>query len=127
MKIINTGIDIIEIERIRKAVDKNNKFLNKIFTNREKEYFMPKENNTSHIAGAFAAKEAVSKALGTGFCGVAWREIEIIRDSFGKPEVQLWGNAMDRALKAGIRKIHISISHSRDYAAAVAIAEGDEL
>lgn len=125
MAIINTGIDIIEIERIKNAVERSSKFLDKVFTHDENSYFKSRNNSVCHIAGTFAAKEAVSKALGTGFSVFGWKDIEVKRDSKGKPFVSLHGHAKELAFSAGIICIHISISHSRDYAVAVAVAEGD--
>jgi holo-[acyl-carrier protein] synthase len=124
MGIIGIGIDIIEIKRIQKAAARP-KFLDIIFTEDERKYFNSRNNNICHIAGTFAAKEAVSKALGTGFKSIGWREIEILRGALGEPEVHLMGSAKVLAQKKGIEKMHISISHSRDFAVSAAIAEGD--
>lgn len=121
----NTGIDIIEIERIKNAVSKRPRFMEKIFTEEEREYFSLRGNNICHIAGTFAAKEAVSKALGTGINRFDWNDIEIRRDKNGKPEAFLYGNAAGIAENKGIKHIHISISHSRDFAIAFAVAEGE--
>lgn len=125
MAILGTGIDIIEIQRIKKAVDRNGKFLNKVFTSGESDYFDSRRNNPCHIAGAFAAKEAVLKALGTGLRDIDWKDIEILRDTLGKPHVALYNSALVLASNLGIKNIHISISHSRDYAVAHAVAEGE--
>lgn len=124
MMILGTGIDIIEIERIKNAINRNNKFLEKVFTSEEINYFISRNNNPCHIAGAFAAKEAVLKVLGTGLRDMEWRDIEIIRDSLGKPAVLLHRGAAHIAEEKGIKSVYISISHSRDYAIAQAIAEG---
>ncbi|RKD25330.1 holo-[acyl-carrier-protein] synthase [Caminicella sporogenes DSM 14501] len=114
------GIDIIEINRIYNAVKKE-RFLEKIFTDREIEYFKKINYNINTIAGSFAAKEAVAKALGTGIRGFRWIDIEIIRNKLGKPEVILYGKAKEIAHANGIQKILVSISHSREYAVSQAI------
>lgn len=116
------GIDIIEVARIKKAAEKNNRFLQRIFTENEIEYF--KENNLQavSIAGNFAAKEAIVKALGTGLRGFSWTEIEIQRNLLGKPFAVLYGKAKRIAEALGICQILITISHSKGFAVAQAIA-----
>ncbi len=116
------GIDIIEIDRIRQAMIKNNKFIDRIFTSNEKEIFKEKNYSPQTIAGHFAAKEAVSKALGTGIRGMRWKDIEILKNSPGKPYVILHNNAKDLAYSMNIDKILISISHSKENAIAQAVA-----
>jgi len=124
MAILGTGIDIIEIDRVKKAVARSSKFLDKVFTKNEIDYFTSRNGNPCHIAGNFAAKEAVLKALGSGLKDINWKDIEVFRDELGKPNVKLFDNAGVIADKAGIKKIHLSISHGRDYAIAQAVAEG---
>ncbi|AGB40296.1 holo-(acyl-carrier-protein) synthase [Halobacteroides halobius DSM 5150] len=116
------GIDIIEIERIKKAIKKRANFKKRFFTEIEIEYCEEYKIPWSHYAGRFAAKEAVVKALGTGFREFKWQDIEIINDNLGKPEVNLYNQAQKIAHKKGIEEIMLSISHSRDYAVAQAIA-----
>ncbi len=89
MNIFDIGVDIIEIDRIRKAVDKNNRFLEKIFTDREIEYFNSKNFKVESIAGNFAAKEAISKSVGTGIRVFNFKDIEVLRNEMGKPIVKL--------------------------------------
>jgi holo-[acyl-carrier-protein] synthase len=120
------GIDIIEIERIDRAINRNNKFLDRIFTNKEKDYFKQVNYSITSIAGNFAAKEAAVKAIGTGIRGFKWIDIEVQRDSFGKPMIQLYNQAREMAQGRGISEILITISHSRDYAVAQSIAMGKE-
>lgn len=117
-----TGIDIIEIERIQKAMDRNPRFLERLF--RENEINILRENQfkPSSVAGFFAAKEAILKALGTGLRNLSWQDIEIYKDKMGKPHVKLHNNALKTAYSRDINQIHISISHSRDNAVAQAIA-----
>ncbi|HZJ76668.1 MAG TPA: holo-ACP synthase [Oscillospiraceae bacterium] len=117
------GIDIIEIDRIRRAIEKNDKFIDRVFTVNEKKAFEEKNHSPQTIAGYFAAKEAVSKALGTGISNMQWKDIEILKDPSGKPYVRLYNNAENLAYSIGIDKIFISISHSRGNAVALAIAD----
>ena len=116
------GIDIIEISRIKQAMGKSDKFIDKIFTSGEKKIFEGKNYSPQTIAGHFAAKEAVSKALGTGIKNISWRDIEILKDSLGKPCVILHNNAKNLAYSMNIDKIFVSISHSRENAIAQAVA-----
>lgn len=117
------GIDIIEIDRIRRAIEKNDKFIDRVFTVNEKKAFEEKNHSPQTIAGYFAAKEAVSKALGTGISNMRWKDIEILKDPSGKPYVRLYNNAENLAYSMSIDKILISISHSRENAVALAIAD----
>lgn len=116
------GIDIIEIDRIRQALVKNNGFIDRIFTPNEKKIFVERNYPPHTIAGFFAAKEAVSKALGTGIRNMQWKDIEILKDPLGKPYVKLHNNAKDLAYSMNIDKVLISISHSKDNAIAQAMA-----
>ncbi|HWI55131.1 MAG TPA: holo-ACP synthase [Desulfobacteria bacterium] len=117
-----TGVDIVEISRIEKAINRRDGFLRRVYTVRELEDCMAEKPRTSSLAARFAAKEAVSKALGTGIGKVKWTDIEIINQSTGKPEVFLRGGARDIMLELGIATIELSMSHSREYAVAFAIA-----
>lgn len=123
--IVGNGIDIIEVERIAKVIKRSKGFMNRIFTENERQYIDTRNGSPNTIAGLFATKEAVSKALGTGLRGFKWRDMEIKHSQHGKPEMHLSGNARVLALKKGIKKIHISISHSDKQAIAYAIAEGE--
>lgn len=116
------GIDIIEIERIEKALKNNKRFLYRIFTSKEIDFFSENHFRKNQIAGNFAAKEAVMKALGTGLRGFCWKDIEIDRDVLGKPIVVLHNHAERIAEKQKIENLLISISHSKKYAVAQAIA-----
>lgn len=114
------GTDIIEIHRIRESITRHDKhFLDRVFTKDEQTYCQKYQDQAPYYAGRFAAKEAVVKALGTGFRdGISWLDIEIKNDSNGKPEVIL-SSAL--ALRFKFPKILISISHCKEYATAVAI------
>jgi holo-[acyl-carrier protein] synthase len=118
--IIGAGTDIIEIIRIEKIV-KNTNFMRRFFTEIEQDYLLRK--NIESTAGYFAAKEAIVKAMGTGFSGFKFTDVEIIKEK-DVPKVRLYGKARENAINRGITNFHISISHSKNYATAVAIAEG---
>lgn len=121
--IIGVGIDIIEIDRIERAVKHNKNFLYKLFTEKEIEYFNAHGYKIESIAGVFAAKEAISKALGTGFRGFGFKDIEILKDNKGKPEVILFNKAKALAEIYGNYKVHLSISHNKSNAIAYAVME----
>lgn len=118
------GTDIVEISRIREAALRHPAMWDKVLTPREKSYCQTKANGYQCLAGRFAAKEAVLKALGLGLSGVSWRDIEILPDEQGQPQVSIYGKLLDRSRELRIKKINLSISHSREYAMAVAIGEG---
>lgn len=119
------GIDIIEVERISKNIG-NESFMKKIYTLNELEYLRTRKFNPQTAAGIFAAKEAVSKCLGTGFSTFGTQDIEILKNEKGKPIVVLSNNAFDIAEENKITNIQLSITHIKDYAIASCIAEGDE-
>ena len=121
--ILGTGIDIIDVERVGRAAAKAG-FLAKVFTEAERERFARFNNDPAHIAGAFAAKEAVSKALGTGIGAVEWKNIEILHHQSGQPYVVLSGKAKRRMEEIGGKHMHISVSHIKETAVAQAILEG---
>ncbi|WP_097027284.1 holo-ACP synthase [Clostridium peptidivorans] len=116
-----TGIDIIEIYRIKSAMMKNNNFIYKIFTEREIDYFERRKFLPEVVAGNFAAKEAIAKALGTGFRKFSLRDIEILRDELGAPVALLHGSSKELVKEP--YKLHVSISHSRENAIAYAVLE----
>jgi len=121
--IIGIGIDIIEISRIKKAME-NKRFLDRNFTERELKLFDSKNFKAETVSGNFAAKEAISKALGTGFRGFNLIDIEILRDDLGSPYVKLYNNIELLSLEKNISDIKISISHSKEYAVANCIILG---
>lgn len=114
------GIDIIETARIGAVLEKHDqRFLKRVYTEWEQRYC---RHNVLHLAGRWAAKEAVSKVLGLGVRGVGWREIEIRRTPMGQPTVTLHGRAEQRAKVLGLREpLSVSISHIKDLAVAVAV------
>lgn len=123
MVIVGVGVDIVEIRRIKDIMEKNEKFLEKIFTNNEIQYLKTRKLRPEYVAGRFAAKEAVSKALGTGFRGFNFRDIIVDSTTLGKPTVTLEGQAKNIANKNGNTTIHLSISHGCDSAIAYAVLE----
>ena len=113
------GTDIIEIYRIREAIERyGERFLNRVFTKDELAFCGHRAHS---LAASFASKEAVMKVLGTGNRGVAWREIETLYKPSGKPFIRLNGRAKVWSERLGIKEIDISMSHSKEYATAVAI------
>jgi holo-[acyl-carrier protein] synthase len=124
MRIHGIGIDVVEVERIASAIERHGEpFLARLFTAAERHYCAAQKRPELHYAARFAAKEAVSKALGTGIGGDAgWLDLEIVRDALGAPKLLLHGAAADFAREKGIPEIQISLSHAKDYAAANAVA-----
>lgn len=120
--IFGIGTDIIEIKRIDKAVKDTPKFLEKAFTEKEIEMFKKKNYKVETIAGNFAAKEAISKALGTGIRGFGLRDIEVLRDGSGKPEATI-SNIIKERVNIDKYKIHLSISHDKSSAIAFVVLE----
>ncbi len=116
------GVDIIEVSRIQKSIeDYGIRFTTKVFTDREIEYCSDKPNPFQHYAARFAAKEAFSKATGTGWNNdFSWREVEVLNEETGKPRLCLDGTSLENF---GDKRIFLSLSHSGDYVAAVVIVE----
>jgi len=115
------GVDLIDIDRIAQALHRHpQRFRRRVLTDREDRYC---GDRVERVAGRWAAKEAVSKVLGLGVRGVGWREIEVLPNFAGQPQVLLHGRAAARAARLGIGEVTISISHERRMAVAVAIAD----
>jgi len=124
MPIVGHGIDIIETARIKRSVDEHGeRFLDRVYTRSERDYCeRSKKRYFEHLAGRFAAKEAVLKVLGTGWRGgIAWTDIEIGSHSSGQPHVVLSGECLRIATELGIARWHVSISHIETHATASAI------
>ncbi len=119
-----SGVDIIEISRIARAITRE-KFVRRIFHPEEiKELGLSAVHS---LAARFAAKEAVMKALGCGWqLGVGFSQIQVIKDALGKPEIQLHGRALEYALSCGVSRLLLSLSHSRELAVAYVLALGEE-
>ncbi len=121
---LSTGVDLIEVTRIEAAIARyGERFLQHVFTAGELAYCRGRPHQ---LAARFAAKEAVSKVLGTGIQhrdGIAWHEIEVVSDPRGKPSVQLTGRAAQRAGEIGLSAFALSLSHTREHAIAFVVAE----
>ena len=122
--IIGTGIDIIEISRMKAAIIRQS-FVHRVFTAREEQYCESRGvQKAASYAARFAGKEAVMKAFGTGLAGGTLQDIEIILNEKGCPHVELSGQFATLAKEIGVTAIHISLTHAREYAAAQAILWG---
>ncbi len=119
--IVGVGLDLIEIDRIRQALERRPRFAERCFTPDEIAYCSAKPFPAQHYAARFAAKEAVGKALGRGM--TRWREVEVVRGR-GAPTVRLHGHYREWAEERGVVNIVLTLTHSRGMAAATAIAEG---
>jgi holo-[acyl-carrier protein] synthase len=116
------GVDIIDVARIKKIVGKNKGFVEKVFTQTEIRYCRDKYRQEVHFAGRFAAKEAFLKAMGTGLRGaMAWTDISVENNELGKPAITLAGKTLENFKKNNFQTIHLSISHTREYAVAFVI------
>ncbi len=123
MNILRTGIDLIEVGRFSmQSPEIRARFISRVFTEAEQSYC---KGLDQHLAGRFAAKEAVSKALGCGIGEVSFQEIEIVNDESGMPILHLYGKAAHRAEQLGLTMWSISITHLKEYAAASATAIGE--
>lgn len=124
MRVFGIGIDVVEVARIAAAIDRHGEpFIAKLFTRAERDYCETRKNPAMHYAARFAAKEAVSKALGTGIgANAGLHDLEILHDAAGAPKLRLGGAAEIFAREHGITEIQISLTHAREYAAANAIA-----
>lgn len=124
MDIVGVGTDIVECLRIGRMIEEHGElFLTRVYTEREIRYCQSRKHATEHFAGRWAAKEAILKALGTGWRkGLCWTDLEIRNQPDGKPEVYLCGAAREGAERLGVSDILLSISHCRAYATAYALA-----
>ena len=120
--IIGLGIDLIDIARIERAIGRHPRFLERVYTEPERAAIARKGAQTA--AGYFAAKEAVSKALGVGFRGFSMTDISIEPDGLGKPVARLSGGALERMEAMGGKSLLVSITHAGGFASAVAVLEG---
>ena len=123
--IISIGVDIVEIDRIERAFDHSgDRFRDRVFTEVEIAYCEQLGSRLASYAARFAAKEAVMKALGTGWSeGIGWKDIEVSREDKGPPVVRLSGRAQEVFEKLGANRIHVSLSHSRGIAMAQVVLE----
>lgn len=122
MEILGIGVDLVEVERIERAMARHEGFVSRVFTARERERCEGNARPARAYAACFAAKEAASKAMGTGVRGFGWREVEMLEDEKGRPYLALSGRAEELADRRGIGEILVSVSHTRGMAVAVAQA-----
>lgn len=120
--IVGIGTDMIEIDRVIKACEKE-AFLTRFFTGEEIRLI---RRDRKKSADNFAVKESVVKLFGTGFSGIMPADVEVLRDEYGKPYVNLYGAAKEMADRLGISRIHVSITNTRKYASAFAVGESNE-
>jgi holo-[acyl-carrier protein] synthase len=124
LAIVGIGTDLARIERFKKFLEPGNKVLERIFTIDEREYSLRMHNPAAHLAARFAAKEAFLKALGTGLRdGLAWRQMEIVRDELGCPSLRLSGMAAEKLKSKCGSRVYLSYSHDGDYAVATVVLE----
>jgi holo-[acyl-carrier protein] synthase len=124
--VLGVGTDLIETKRIEVSIDRfGERFLERVFTTGEIAYCLRKKKNAAEsFAARFAAKEAGAKALGTGISrGVTWKELEVRREANGRPTLHLSGRAAELAGAMGVRRMQLSLTHSRELAMAVVVAE----
>ena len=123
--IIGTGIDIIEVDRIKNSIQKySDRFKKKIFTQKEIDYCDSQAEPAKHFAARFSVKEAVLKCFGTGMSGgILWKDIEVDKLESGQPILNLYGKGEKIFDQLNLKHIHISITHDKSYAVAHAIAE----
>jgi holo-[acyl-carrier protein] synthase len=123
--IVGTGVDIVEIERIRRIIERQKeRFIDRVFTQTEQRFCGKYRDPVPHFAARFAAKEALFKALGTGWAkGVTWLDVEVRRRKDEAPELFLSGEAENRSVRLGAGCVHLSLSHSDQWAVATVILE----
>lgn len=125
--IVGTGIDLVEIDRIQRSLDRfGARFLDRVYTPAEQAYCLKKRNAAESLAARFAAKEAGAKALGTGISrGVTWVEIEVVREPGGRPALRFHGRAAEMARALNASRAALSITHSANLAmASVTLEDG---
>jgi holo-[acyl-carrier protein] synthase len=126
MKVIALGLDLVEVSRIRDLLGRHGeRFKERMFSPAEQNYCDGQAEPAMHYAARFAAKEAVAKALGTGFAeGVGWADIEVLRADNGQPSIALHHGAAERARQLGIDQVLVTLTHTKDAAAASVVALG---
>lgn len=126
LNVVGVGTDIIECLRIAQMIERHGElFINRVYTDYEIRYCQRRKQATQHFAGRWAAKEAILKAIGTGWRrGISWRDMEVSNEGGGKPTVALRGGAREVVEQLGVGEILVTISHCRSHATAFAIAIG---
>jgi len=125
MAIVDTGVDICEVARVRDAIERfGERFLKRVFTEAERKYCESKRNRIERYAARFAAKEAAMKAIGTGLRrGVSWQDFEVGREAGGRPTILITGRGAEFAAKLGVKRAALSITHTKEQALAQVILE----
>jgi holo-[acyl-carrier protein] synthase len=123
-QVVGVGVDLCEVERMRRVLERTPGFAARVFTEAEREVCARRRNAAEGYAARFAAKEAVLKALGAGLGACALRDIEVVRSPSGAPSVALHGTAVDLAASRGVAAWHLSMTHTSIVAEAVAVAVG---
>ena len=124
MAVLAHGIDMVDCARLQESIDRHgDRFMHRVFTEAERAYCLGRKRSIEHLAGRFAAKEAVLKVLGTGWQnGIAWTDVEVVNAPSGQPIVRLAGRCRELADQMGMRTVLLSISHIATHAIASAIA-----
>lgn len=125
MAIYGIGQDLVDVRRIQESLQRyGDRFKKRVFTEKEVAYCERYRYSHENYATRFAAKEAVLKALGTGKArGIAWTDVEIVRQPGNRPEIVLHGKAAEIAKQRGVNKLHVTLGHEREFAQAIVIAE----
>lgn len=126
--IVGIGVDLVDIDRVDSMLRRHpERALSRLFTATERQYCLGSKSPAESFAARFAAKEALFKALGTGWTsGVSWQEVEVQRELIGAPGIVLYGSTRQYAIALGVRNIHLSLTHSRSVACAYVILEGGD-
>lgn len=120
---VRVGIDLVGVERVTRLVTDHAAALDELFTPAEQAHWRKKRGRYEHLAGRFAAKEAVLKAFGTGLRQrMRWTDVEVISGAAGRPEVRLYGEVAEQARRRGLAELDLSISHAEGLAVAQAVA-----
>jgi len=124
--VVGLGVDITRVTRFRDLLEAGKMgVIERLFTEAERGYALPRKDPAPHLAARFAAKEAFLKALGLGLRdGLSWQQIEVVRDALGAPSLELSGRAAELFAARQLQRIHLSYSHDGDYATATVILEG---
>lgn len=128
MALAGIGVDMVEIARMEKVLARRPNFVTRVFTKEERTYCDRMARPAQHYAARFAAREAVLKALGTGFSqGIGFADVSVVRNEMGQPQAQLAGRAAEVAVERGVREVALSLSYTHDVAVANAVAVTDEV
>ena len=123
MRIIGLGVDLAEISRVERLLEKYPQFIERCFTEHEREYALRFANPSRRLAARFAGKEAVMKSMGTGWRRIRWTDIEITGG--GKPTVRMTGRAAERAAMLGVTEVHVTITHTDETAMVMVVSVGE--